>query len=106
MSKVKDKYLLEKAKIKAKELLEDENKFNKHFEETFKKYDANGDGTIGLAEYVDFLSDILTSSGRRNYKLSVASLKFDHADIDGDGQIEKDEFRKELRKRLNEIMRL
>jgi Ca2+-binding EF-hand superfamily protein len=103
---VYDRNQLREAKERAKRLLDNETLFNKHFEETFKKYDANGDGTIGLAEYVDFLSDILTSSGRRNYKLSVASLKFDHADIDGDGQIEKDEFKKELKKRLNEIMRL
>ena len=54
MSKVYDKELLEKAKIKAKELLEDEKKFNEHFEETFKKYDTDNSGTIDLGEYVEF----------------------------------------------------
>ena len=101
-----NKNQLEEAKVRAKRLLDNETLFNKHFEETFKKYDANGDGSIGLAEYVDFLGDILTTSGRKNYKLSVASLKFEHADVDRDGQIEKDEFRKELKRRLKEIINL
>ena len=103
---VVDRSQLRQAKERAKRLLDNESLFNKHFEETFKKYDANGDGSIGLAEYVKFLQDMLVSSGRRNYKLSVASLKFDHADMDGNGQIEKEEFRKELIKRLKEIIRL
>ena len=106
MSKVIDKELLEKAKLKAKELLEDEKKFNDHFEETFKKYDTNNNGTIDLGEYVEFLTDLLNESGRKEFCIQMAALKFDYADKDRSGAIEKKEFKNELKNRLREIVNL
>ena len=92
------------AKERAKILLENKELFNKAFEEIFKKYDRNGDNTISLTEYLDFLDEMLKAAGRTNYSLEVKSLNFDRADKDGDGVIEKEEFRKEFLKRIKEIV--
>ena len=48
---------------------------------------------------------MLTSAGEKNYSLPVAMLKFDHADRDGDGNIDKEEFKKEVRRRLLDFVR-
>ena len=96
----------EEAKARASELLKNPKLFDQYFEETFKKYDKNRDNTINLGEYIQFLQDMLTSSGRNNYSIQVASLNFDRADKDSNGQIDKQEFKKELKKRLNEIVNI
>ena len=106
MSKVINKELLEQAKIKAKELLEDEKKFNQHFEETFKKYDSDNSGTIEIGEYIEFLTNMLNESGRKEFGIQMAALKFDYADKDRSGRIEKKEFKNELKNRLKEIVNL
>ena len=106
MSKVINKELLEQAKIKAKELLEDEKKFNLHFEETFKKYDSDNSGTIEIGEYIEFLTNMLNESGRKEFGIQMAALKFDYADKDRSGRIEKKEFKNELKNRLKEIVNL
>ena len=71
---------------------------------SFPKFDRNRDGTIGMAEYVEFINAMFTASGKQQMNLPNAMLNFDRADKDGDGSISKAEFKKELKKRLNEFI--
>ena len=84
-----EKSHLKAAQADAQKLLQDPASFNKRFEELFSKYDKNKDGLIGFEEYRAFLSLLLTY--------------FQRADNDSSGQIEKEEFRKEFKKRLREF---
>ena len=57
-----------------------------------------------MAEYVEFINAMFTASGKQKMNLPNTMLNFDRADKDGDGSISKAEFKKELKKRLNEFI--
>ena len=98
---------LKAAQADAKNLLQDPASFNKRFEELFSKYDKNKDGLIGFEEYRAFISEMLISMGRTKVQssllLTLLLTYFQRADNDSSGQIEKEEFRKEFKKRLREF---
>ena len=91
------------AQADAKKLLQDPAAFDKRFEELYGKYDKNRDGTIEFAEYQNFITDMLISMGRTKVQSKLLLTYFERADNDGSGQIEKDEFKKEFKKRLREF---
>ena len=97
---------VKKAQNEAKKYLIDKKEFDEAFEKTFAKYDRNRDGCIQMGEYVDFLGDLLATSGRKQYNLNVSMLNFERADKDGDGKISKEEFKKEFLKRMREFASL
>jgi len=47
---------------------------------------------------------MLSSAGKKTPDLSVAMLNFERADKNNDGKISKEEFKKEVRKRLQEFV--
>ncbi len=96
--------IIKKAQDKADILLKNNAEFDKVFEEIYKNYDENHDGTIGVEEYYEFLKDMLNAAGKKEYSLSVAMLKFDNADKDGNGNIDKEEFKREVRKKLKDFV--
>ena len=91
------------AQNEIKKLLIDKKAFEEAFEKTFAKYDRNRDECIEMGEYVDFLNDIISASGKKKYDLNVTMLNFERADKDGDGKISKAEFKKEFLKRMREF---
>ena len=91
------------AQEEAKKLLRDPAAFKKRFEEIFNKYDKNRDGTIGFAEYQSFITEMLISMGRTKVQSNLIFTYFERADNDSSGQIEKEEFQKEFKKRLREF---
>ena len=95
--------LVSEARTEADRLLKNSAEFDKVFEEIFVKFDKNKDKKITMEEYANFLNAMLSSSGKKKYDLSVAMLKFDRADKDSDGNISKEEFKKEVLKRLREF---
>ena len=97
--------IIKEAQQEAEKLLENNDAFDKRFEEIFKKFDQNKDGSIGLSEYVQFLNIMLSQAGKSTASLSVAMLNFDRADKDKDGNIDKHEFKKEVKKKLTEFVR-
>lgn len=97
--------IIKEAQENADKLLKDKKAFDQKFEEIFQKFDKNKDGTIGLSEYVQFLNIMLSSAGKGTANLSVAMLNFDRADKDKNGDIDKNEFKKEVLKRLTEFVR-
>ena len=107
-----EKSHLKAAQADAQKLLQDPASFNKRFEELFSKYDKNKDGLIGFEEYRAFLSEMLVSMGRTKlqssllltyFQRALLLTYFQRADNDSSGQIEKEEFRKEFKKRLREF---
>ena len=93
--------VIKEAQDKASSLLKDEKAFNETFEKVFKTFDANKDGTIGAGEYAEFFRLML---GGKKLNLQRMMMNFDRADKDKDGSIDKDEFKKELKKRLKEFV--
>ena len=93
--------VIKEAQEKASTLLKDGKAFNETFEKIFKTFDANKDGTIGASEYAEFFQLML---GGKKLNLSRMMLNFDRADKDKDGSIDKDEFKKEVKKRLKEFV--
>ena len=91
------------AQSEVKKLLIDKKAFDEAFEKTFNKYDRNRDECIEIGEYVDFLNDMISLSGRKQYNLQVVMLNFERADKDNDGKISKAEFKKEFMKRMREF---
>ena len=87
----------------AKELLADPKRFNEKFETLFSKYDKNRDGTIEFNEYQEFMKEMLIGMGRTKIQPTLIYSYFERADSDKSGQIEKEEFRKEVKKRLREF---
>ena len=87
----------------AKALLGDPKKFNEKFETLFAKYDKNRDGTIEFNEYQEFMREMLIGMGRTKVQPTLIYSYFERADSDKSGQIEKEEFRKEVKKRLREF---
>lgn len=105
MSKFSDDQLkvIKEAQNNADTLVKDPAAFDKVFEEMFAKFDSNKDKTIGMNEYVAFINGLLTAAGKKKMDLTVAMYKFERADKDGDGKIDKDEFKKEILKKLREF---
>ena len=95
---------IKEAQDNANILLRDSSSFDKAFEELFPKFDKNKDKTIGMGEYLEFINGMLSAAGKKKMDLPVVMLNFDRADKDGDGYIDKEEFKKELKKRLNEFV--
>ena len=91
------------AKDEAKRLLNDPKAFDEAYDKCFAKYDTNKDGNIDLAEYLPFLQDMLTQMGRKQYNFKTSAYNFEKADKDSNGQISKEEFKKEFRKRLRDF---
>lgn len=91
--------VLEECKKKARQLLSDKKAFEETFEKVFQTFDANKDGSIGAGEYAEFFQLML---GQKNVNRMM--MNFDRADKDKDGSIDKEEFKKELRKRLKEFV--
>ena len=91
------------AQADVKKLLQDPKAFNAKFEELFKKFDKNKDGTIEFAEYQAFITEMLISMGRTKVQSNLIFSYFEKADNDSSGQIEKEEFKKEFKKRLREF---
>lgn len=95
-----EQQVIEEAKRKATTLLSDSKAFDAEFEKIFQTFDANKDGEIGAGEYVNFFNLML--GGKLN--IARAMLNFDRADKNKDETIEKEEFKKEVRKRLKEFV--
>ena len=97
--------VIKEAQQEADKLLNDKKAFEAKFDEIFKKFDKNKDGNIGLAEYLQFFNTMLSSAGKKTADLPVAMLNFERADKNNDGEISKEEFKKEVQKRLQEFVR-
>ena len=97
--------VIQQAQKEAEKLLEDNNAFDKKFEEIFQKFDKNKDETIDLSEYVQFLNIMLSEAGKSTASISVTMLSFDRADKDKNGSIDKYEFKKEIKKKLKDFVR-
>ena len=93
--------VINEAKEKAKILLKDKKAYDDTFEKIFKTFDANRDGSIGAGEYAEFFQLML---GGKKMDLSRMMLNFDRADKDKNGSIDKEEFKKEVFKRLKEFV--
>jgi Ca2+-binding EF-hand superfamily protein len=89
------------AKDAAKALLADQDKFDKEFEKIFKKYDTNLDKHIDEGEYYHFVNDLLKAFGRKPFNFNAVLMNFERADKNKDASISKDEFKVELKKKLN-----
>ena len=94
-------YGIKEAQERASNLLKDNKAFNDAFDKIFKAFDKNKDGTIGAGEYAEFFKLMV---GGKKLNLSRMMLNFDRADKDKDGSIDKEEFRKEVKKRLKEFV--
>ena len=91
------------AQADAKKLLQDPAALDKRFEELYRKYDKNNDGSIEFKEYQNFITDMLISMGRTKVQSQLLLTYFQRADKDDSGQIDKEEFKKEFKKRLREF---
>ena len=96
----KGKKTPEEVKQAAKALLVDDKKFDQVFERTFKKCDKNFDKKIDDFEYFNFLNQMVKDFGLKELNFSEVKNEFKQADENKDGKISKDEFKAELRKRL------
>ena len=92
------------AQADAKKLLQDPVALDKKFEELYSKYDKNHDGNIAFNEYQNFITDMLLSMGRTKVQVQLIYTYFERADKDNSGEIDKDEFKKEFKKRLREFV--
>ena len=87
----------------AKTMLNNEKEFNRVFEETFNEYDKNKDGVIDFIEYNEFLKQFLIKMGRKPYNIANTTMQWERADKDKNGEINKEEFKKEFTKRIKEF---
>ena len=87
----------------AKTMLSNEKEFNRVFEETFDEYDKNKDGVIDFIEYNEFLQNFLARMGRKCYNIANMEMQWERADKDKNGEITKEEFKKEFTKRMKEF---
>ena len=97
---------LQEDKEHAKKVLKDKALFDKAFEEAFNTYDKNHDGRIDFVEYNEFLQSFLAKMGRKCYNIANVTMHWDRADRDKNGEIDRDEFKKEFMKRMNEFANL
>ena len=93
---------IEDLKNKAETLLKDEKAFDVEYEKIFKTFDKNGDKTIGESEYSQFFNLLLNADGKIN--INRIMTYFERADKDNNGSIDKQEFKKEVKKRLNQFV--
>ena len=84
----------------AKALLADDKKFDQVFEKIFKKCDKNFDKKIDDSEYFNFLNQMLTDFGLKPLNFGEVKAEFKKADGNKDGTITKEEFKNELKKKL------
>ena len=95
----------QKHKQWAKDLLNNPSLINKSFDETFKKYDKNKDGTIDTKEFYSFLNDVYKTCG---FEFGISPNKakglYKVADIDKNGKIDKQEFKREFKRALVQII--
>ena len=96
----KGKKTPEEVKEAAKKLLADDKKFDQVFERTFKKCDKNFDKKIDDFEYFNFLNQMVQDFGLKPLDFGEVKKEFEKADVSKDGTISKDEFKTELRKKL------
>ena len=96
----KGKKTPEEIKKAAKELLADEQKFDIVFEIVFKKCDKNFDKKIDDFEYFNFINQMVQAFGNKSLDFSQVRNEFKKADENKDGKISKDEFKTELRRKL------
>ena len=96
----KGKKTPEEVKEAAKKLLADDKKFDQVFERTFKKCDKNFDKKIDDFEYFNFLNQMVQDFGLKPLDFGEVQKEFQKADVSKDGAISKDEFKAELRKKL------
>ena len=92
--------VIKEAQEKATLLIKDKKAFDETFDKIFSAFDANKDGSIGAGEYAEFFQLMV---GGKKLNFSRILLNFDRADKDKDGSIDKEEFRKEVLKRLKEF---
>ena len=90
----------EEVREAAKKLLADEKKFDQVFERTFKKCDKNFDKKIDDFEYFNFLNQMVKDFGLKPLDFGQVKEEFKKADENKDGSISKDEFKIELKKKL------
>ena len=93
----------QKHKEWALKLLNDRDLFEKIFDETYKKYDKNNDGTMNADELYSFYNDAYKVSGGSVIDEEIAKLVFDLRDTNRNGKLEKNEFKIEFRKALDKI---
>jgi len=96
----KGKKTPEEVKEAAKKLLADDAKFDQVFERTFKKCDKNFDKKIDDFEYFNFLNQMVQDFGLKTLDFSEVQKEFKKADVNNDGSISKEEFKTELKKKL------
>ena len=96
----KGKKTPEEVKEAAKKLLADDKKFDQVFEKIFKKCDKNFDKKIDDFEYFNFLNQMVQDFGLKPLPFDEVTKEFKKADENKDGSISKDEFKKELRKKI------
>jgi len=97
-----DLKIVEEMKNKAEMLLKDQKAFDEEYEKIFKNFDKNKDGNIGESEYSQFFNLLLNPDGKINI-MKVMDC-FQRADKDNSGDIDKKEFKKEVRKRLDQFV--
>ena len=96
----KGKKTPEEFKSAARTLLADEKKFNNVFEMAFRKLDKNHDKIIDNFEYFNFINQMLTDFGLKQLDFAGVNAEFKKADKNKDGKINKEEFKDELKKKL------
>ena len=96
----KGKKTPEEVKEAAKKLLADEKKFDQIFERTFKKCDKNFDKKIDDFEYFNFINQMIQDFVLKPLDFWEVTKEFQKADENKDGSISKEEFKTELRKKL------
>ena len=99
----KGKKTPEEVKEAAKKLLADEEKFDQIFEKTFKKIDKNFDKKIDDFEYFNFLNQMVQDFGLKPLDFGEIRKEFKNADENKDGTLSKDEFKAELKKKLEKF---
>ena len=95
----------EKHKQWAIKLLNDPRLMDKSFDETFKKYDKNKDGTINIEEFYSFINDVYKASGiESGISKDYAEQMFNVRDFDKNSKLERVEFKKEFKNALAKII--
>ena len=89
----------------AQNILNNKDLYEKSFEDTFTKYDINKDGTINLEEYSSFLEDIFKAAGCPEGTGNLfAPEMFYFKDLNKNGKLEKEEFKREFKSALHRIV--
>ena len=97
---------IREAQAEAKKIFNDKKLFDEEFERILKIYDKNKDNCIDLDEYIPFLQDMIASMGRQRYSIPNIIMNFERSDKDKNGQIDKEEFKKEFKKRVKEFIEI